>query len=88
MEQKEFLKFIEILKAGPFSIYPTPVGPDQCVRWYLKRFAFVDDSPTHVTIQDTETQKNYDLPLVLVEFANRGVLRLTRVVSPWEGSFV
>jgi hypothetical protein len=88
MEHKEFLKFIEILKLEPFAIYPTITGPDQRIKWHLKRFTYVDDSPTHVMIQDTDTQKNYDLPLTLVEFANRGVLRLTRAVSPWNGSFV
>ena len=88
MDQKEFVKFVDILKAEPFAIYPTPTGPDQRIKWYLKRFTYVDDSPTHVTIQDTENQKAYDLPLVLVEFANRGVLRLCRAVSPLNGSFV
>lgn len=88
MEQKEFLKFIDILKAEPFAIYPAPAGPDQRINWRLKKFTYVDDSPTHVTIQDVETEKNYDLPLALVEFANRGVLRLSRSVAPWNGSFV
>jgi len=88
MEHKEFLKYVDILQVEPFAIYPTITGPDKRILWHLKRFTYVDDSPTHVTIQDTETQKNYDLPIALVEFANRGVLRLTRGVSPWNGSFV
>lgn len=88
MEQKEFLKYVDILKAEPFSIYPTIVGPDKRILWHLKKFTYVDDSLTHVIVQDAETQKNYELPLALVEFANRGVLRLTRGVSPINGSFV
>ncbi len=88
MEQKEFVKFVDILKREPFAIYPTPTGPDKRVLWHLKKFSYVDDSPTHITIQDVETQKNYDLPLALVEFANPGVLRLSGPVSPWNGSFV
>jgi hypothetical protein len=88
MEQKEFVKYVEILKAEPFALYPAPAGPDQRINWRLKKFTYVDDSPTHVTIQDVETQKIYDLPLALVEFANREVLVLSRSVAPWNGSFV
>ena len=88
MEQKDFLKYVDILRAEPFAIYPTITGPDKRILWHLKKFTYVDDSLTHVVVQDTETQKNYDLPLALVEFANRGVLRLLRSVSAWNGSFV
>jgi hypothetical protein len=88
MDQQEFVKYIEILKSEPFAIYPPPAGPDQRINWRLKKFTYVDDSPTHVAIQDIETQKIYDLPLTLVEFANKGVLRLSRSAAPWNGSFV
>jgi hypothetical protein len=88
MDHKDFPKYIEILKQEPFRIYPPPQGPDQTILWHSRKFVYVDYSPTHIIIQDAETQKSYDLPLVLVEFANRGVLRLTRSISPWNGSFV
>jgi hypothetical protein len=88
MDQKEFVKYLEVLKDRAFSIYPSPGGPDQTVNWRTKKFIYVDDSPTHVTIQDVNTQKNYDVPLALVEFANRGVLRVLRPMSVWNGSFV
>ena len=88
MDHTDFLNYIDILKQQPFSLYPAPQGPDLNVNWRLKKFTYVSDSPTHAAIQDPETEKTYELPLVLVEFANRGVLRLTRQVISFEGSFV
>ena len=88
MESKDFQKYIPILKQQPFAIFPIPKGPNQTILWHSKKFLYVDDSPTHIVVQDSENQKQYDLALVLVEFANPGVLRLTREVIAWNGSFV
>ena len=89
MKFEDFVKlYVDILKREPFLLYPPPEGPDKRINWRLRKFTYVDDSPAHVTIQDVETQKNYELPLALVEFANPGVLRLSRAVIPWNGSFV
>ena len=44
-------------------------------------FVYVDDELTHVKIRNSITEKVYDLPLVLVEFANVGVLRLSRMIE-------
>jgi hypothetical protein len=88
VDHTDFLNYIDILKQQPFSLYPAPQGPDLNVNWRLKKFSYVSDSPTHVTIEDTDNQKTYELSLVLIEFANRGVLRLTRQVVSFDGSFV
>ncbi len=88
MESKDFQKYIPILKQLDFAIFPAPEGPNKTIPWPSKKFSFVDDSPTHVTIQDAETHKSYELPLVLVEFANPGVLRVSRQIRAWNGSFV
>jgi hypothetical protein len=88
MEDKEFLKYVEILQAELFAIYPAPAGRDQRINRRLKKFTYVDDSPAHVTTQGTETQKNSDLLLALVEFANQGVLPPSRSLAPWNRSFV
>jgi hypothetical protein len=89
MEHKDFLKYLELMKE-PFALYPGPKSTDQRqnLEFMTRKFTYVDDTPTHVKIQDTVTQKVYDLPLVLIEFVNPGVMRLTRDVTPWNGSFV
>jgi hypothetical protein len=87
MEQAEFQKYIPTLEQKSFSIYPAPQESNNTV-WVYKKFVYRDDSPTHITIEDTETHKTYLVPLALVEFANPGILRLIRVVAPSNGSFV
>lgn len=84
MEHKDFLTYLEILKAKAFKLFPCPKN----MRADQNSFVYVDDEPTHVKIQNTITQKVYDLPIVLVEFANVGVLRLSRVIEAFNGSFV
>lgn len=89
MEQKDFLKYLDLVKE-PFALYPSPQSPDGNQNTYFRtaKFVYVDDNQTHVQIQDVKTQKTYDLPLVLIEFVNPGVMRLTRQVAAWNGSFV
>jgi hypothetical protein len=84
MEHKDFLKYVDILRQKSFGLYPNPKN----LHSGQNNFTYVEDDPTHVKIQNTTTQKIYDLPLVLVEFANVGVLRLTRAVESFNGSFV
>ena len=88
MEQAEFTKYVEVLEQKPFTIYPAPVGPDNTVAWHCKKFIYREDSRTHLTIEDAATGKVYQLPLALVEFANPGILGLTHVVAPSNGSFI
>jgi len=89
MEHNQFLKYLDLVKE-PFALYPSPKGTDQRqnIEFMTRKFLYVDDNPTHVKIQDLTTKKIYDLPLVLIEFVNPGVMRLTREVAPWNGSFV
>ena len=88
MDGKDFQKYIPVLKQDPFIIFPPPKGANQTILWHSKKFIYVDDSPTHVTIQDVETQKHSDVPLALVEFANKGILRVAREIWAFNGSFV
>ena len=90
MEHKDFLCYLDILKDQPFSLYPCPQGTDQNQNGHFRaaKLIYVDDNPTHVKIQDVKTQKTYDVPLVMVEFVNPGVVRLARQLAPWNGSFV
>jgi hypothetical protein len=88
VEQADFAKYIPILQEKPFIIYPTPQGPGNSVVWHAKKLIYRDDTSTHVIVEDVATQKVYQLPLALVEFANTGILRLTRVVGPSNGSFI
>jgi hypothetical protein len=90
MEHKDFLKYLDILKDKPFSLYPPPQGKDENQNGHLRaaKFSYVDDTPTHVIIADNATSKTYHIPLVLVDFASPGILRLTRQLEPWNGSFV
>jgi hypothetical protein len=89
VDHKDFLKYLEIVKE-PFAIYPAPQGNNQTENQHFRtaRFSYVDHSPTHVRVTDIKTEKSYDLPMVLVEFVNPGVMRLTRAVAPLNGSFV
>jgi len=89
MEHKDFLKYLDLIKKpNVFALCPEPKGPDSNTRWKVNEFLYAGDNLTHVKIQHLETDKVYDLPLVLVEFVNPGVMRLTRQVEPWNGSFV
>lgn len=85
MEHKDFLKYVEILRTEPFGIYPHPKIAGKIS---TDRFIYVEDTLTHVHIKSTASEKIYELPLVLVEFANHGTLRLTREVQAWNGCFV
>lgn len=89
MTQDEFQKYIGVLDQKPFSLYPSPQVPEsQAQEWYARKYVYVSDSLTHVTIKDAASQKTYQIPLVLIEFANPGLLRLTRQVKPYNGDFV
>ena len=89
MTQNDFQKYVPVLNQKPFSLYPAPeVAPSQAAEWYERKFTYVTDSETHVTIKDAASQKIYQIPLVLIEFANPGLLRLTRQVKPYNGDFV
>lgn len=83
MEREDFIKFLDILKE-PFELYPIPTDmiPPQ------NRFRYVDHHATHVTIQSLQMENLYQLPLMLIEFANPGVLKLTRKVRLYSGAFV
>jgi hypothetical protein len=82
MKINEFAEHVEILQHRPFSLWPEPEGIA------VNRFEYVDDSPTHVRLKNVETGKVYQLSLTLVQFANDGVLRLTRKVEVFNGGFV
>jgi hypothetical protein len=82
MDVQEFNKYVEILREKPFALFPAPQG------FTDNRFTYVDNTQAHVNIQNTVTEREYLLPLMLVEFANPGVLRLKRAVRPFNGSFV
>lgn len=82
MDSKQFGEYIDILQKRPFALHPAPGGID------FNRFTYVDDDSTHVRLENERTKKRYQLPLVLVEFANEGVLRLTRTVEAFNGGFV
>jgi hypothetical protein len=84
MTQNEFRKYIQILQQKPFVLYPTPEDMDA----NNNKFEYVDDDQTHVQLRNPVLNKDYSLPLVLVEFANPGVLRLTRETKKFNGSFV
>jgi hypothetical protein len=84
MTQMEFRNYEKILQQKTFVIYPTPDGLDSG----NNKFDLLDDSKTHLTVHNTVTNKDYMVPLILVEFANPGVLRLTRETKPFNGSFV
>jgi len=92
MDQKDFAKYVPVLCEKPFSLYPLPeVGGTTDVvatEWYERKFTYVIDSPTHVTIEDVQSHKTYLIPLALVEFANPGMLRLTRSLKVWNGGLV
>ena len=87
MTRKNYFEYAALTRE-PFVLYPPPKGPDHTIKWQFKKFIAVGDNETHAKIQDIESEKIYDLPLVLIEFVNPGVMRLTREVSPWNGSFV
>lgn len=80
MTQREFDPYIPILQRRDFALFPTPTGMDN------NRFSYADNDETHLKIKNLTTGKTYALPLVLVEFANDGVLRLSRAVEVWNGS--
>ncbi len=88
MNHTDFLVYLGILEEKPFSIYPPPTGPDKTKAWHLAKFTYVDHSRTHVKIKEEATDKIYDVPLVLVEFASLGVLRVSRQMIAYNGSFV
>jgi hypothetical protein len=91
MTQQDFQKYIGVLKAAPFTLYPAvdmSSIPSRAPAWIGKQFKYVDDSEAHVIIQDTASDKTYYIPLVLVEFANPGVLRLTRALKPDNGNLL
>jgi hypothetical protein len=76
MNDEEFRKYVNILQSGLFVLYPNPEHMDSS-----DRFEFIGFTETHAFIKRTRDNKQYSLPLVLVEFANPGepvVLRLTR----------
>ena len=84
MNEQEFALYIPTLNQGPFSLYPPLCGYDR----RKNSFVYVDHDRTHVTIKSIVTNNEYILPLVLIEFANPWVLRLTRNVKIFNGSFV
>jgi hypothetical protein len=89
MNERNFTLYVEVLQQKPFVLYPAiEVSATQAADWYDKKFAYISNSETHVTIEDIQSHKSYLIPLALVEFANPGVLRLTRAVKPWNGGFV
>jgi hypothetical protein len=91
MTQQEFQKYVPILQQEPFTFYPavdTSAMPSRAHEWYTKRFRYAGDSETHVIVEECVTSKTYYIPLVLVEFANPGILRLTRALKPDNGGLL
>ena len=84
MTISELKQYLPVLLQRPFALFPEPAGIDPS----NNRFTLLDYDPTHVRLQNVNTQVEYLLPLVLVEFANPGVLRLMRAVRAFNGSFI
>jgi len=84
MTQQEFMQHLSLLQQRDFELYPDPKGIDRGER----KFRYVDDTPTHVKIQNVITQKEYLLSLSLIELINPGIMRLYREVRAFNGSFV
>ena len=84
MTFEDFKAYIPILEEKPFELFPAPqgMGPQ------TNKFVYADADPTHLKIQNAGSGKEYSLPLVLIEFASVGVLRLTRAVVPRNGNLV
>ena len=90
MEEAEFHKYLSLARE-PFKIFPAPRPRDhnEDVSYFrCAKFVYVEHNSTHVKVQDNKTEKFYNVPFVLVEFLNPGVMRLSRVVEILEGSFV
>jgi hypothetical protein len=88
MTKTEFQKYWNILKREPFCIYPKPIGPDQNKNWGLVKFTVLSLSETHVVVVEAEGETAFELPLAVVEFANTGVLRVSRQLYIVNGTFV
>ncbi len=88
MTKAEFQQYWPVLKREPFCIYPKPIGPDQNKNFGLIKFTVLNLSETHVSLVEAEGQTGYELPLAVVEFANTGVLRVTRQLYVVNGTFV
>jgi hypothetical protein len=86
MTRSEFEKYKVVLDRKPFVIYPAPQGTQK--RWDITQFTLSELSDTHVTIVEVGGHATYEVPLALIEFANTGVLRATRTLVPFNGSFV
>lgn len=81
MTQDEFRKYIPVLETKPFVLHPPPEGFNAG----NNKFEYVDCNATHVEVRGAGN--DYKVPLVLVEFANPGLLRLTRATKKFNGSF-
>jgi hypothetical protein len=90
MDHKEFLQYMNILKERPFALYPVPKGVDEMQNGYLRaaKYNYVDDTPTHVIIQNDVSSKSYHIPLLLIEFINPGWMRLKRELTPVNGDLL
>jgi hypothetical protein len=84
MTHEEFKNYIGVLQQKPFAIYPMPEGFDDI----SNKWEYREASTTHAIIFNIAKDKASLVPIVLVEFVNPGVLRLSRRVTPLNGSFV
>jgi len=84
MKPKDFEKHIPVLEERPFELYPAPKGLDM----NKNKFQYADYTDTHVTLVSTATSKIYCLPLSVVDFANPGILRLSREMTVRNGGFI
>jgi len=85
MTLTEFRPFEPVLQANPFEISPAPKGFQPHDKW---RWIQMADNSTHIIVREENSQKDYYLPLLLIQFANPGVLVLTRPVFPFNGAGV
>jgi hypothetical protein len=83
MDAKEFQKYIIVLQAKEFSLYPCPDGMNS-----FDRFEYVNDDGLHLVVRHVKSSKEYHIALAVIEFANPGVLRLIRQMKVFNGSFV
>jgi hypothetical protein len=93
VDQQELQKYLSILSREPCGLYPTPEGMDEAEN----RFRYVRFTATHLIIENIAGASDHlstagtykiNLPLALIEFVNPRVLRLTRPVRAYNGSFV
>jgi hypothetical protein len=80
----DFEPYIRLLMDHVVQLYPLPKGFNSD----HANFTYVDVDQTHLKLKQHTSDKEFLVPLALVEFANPGLVRMTRDIKPFNGSFV